>query len=305
MSVCLCTGGAGFIGSHVVDALILAGHEVIVLDNLSTGNIENVNKKAICHYDDIRIDLNHIFEEHNIDYIFHLAAQINLRKSIQEPALDAYTNIYGSLRLIELAIKYKVKKFIFSSTGGAIYDPDATLPWTEQTKCEPKSPYGLSKFTVERYLELAKQNNGLNYACLRYSNVLGPRQNSHGEAGVVSIFIDNILANKDIKIFGDGQQTRDFVYVEDIINANVMALRGDIVGVFNVCTNTEVSVNEIAQKIMDKIPESRSKIIYQDAIVGEVKRTRLCFNKFLALGWKPFFTIETGLDKTLEWFLSR
>lgn len=303
MANIIVTGGAGFIGSHLVDRLVNLNHNVTVLDNLSTGSGRNINKKAIFINGTVTDNLSSIFEKGKFDYVYHLAAQVNLRHSINEPALDAKTNIYGSLKIIEAACKHKVKKIIFASTGGAIYSPSAILPWTTKTLCDPQSPYGLAKLTVERYLEIAQKIHGLKSTILRYSNVYGPRQNSHGEAGVVAIFIDNILANKDIKIFGDGNQTRDFVYVEDVINANVMALRDDVVGVFNVCTNTEVSVNQIAEKIMSKLP-TRSKILHHPEIAGEVKRTRLCFSKFFNLGWEPFFTIETGLDKTLEHFVN-
>lgn len=301
MSNILISGGAGFIGSHLVDALILSGHEIVVLDNLSTGNVKNINEKSICYYDDIRIDLNHIFEEHKIDYIFHLAAQINLRESIKKPAHDAYINIYGSLNLIEMAIKYKVKKFIFSSTGGAIYSPIAELPWTTETQCDPLSPYGLSKLTVEKYLKLIKQNNELFYTALRYSNVFGPRQNSLCEAGVVSIFTDNALAGKPLKIFGDGNQTRDFVYVNDVVNANIIAMNSNINGVFNISTNAQTSVNDIAKLILEKTG-SKSIIEYLPEVAGEVKHTRIEYD---LPGWEPVVKFEEGIDETLKWFCSQ
>lgn len=303
LSSILVTGGAGFIGSLLVDRLVGLGHRVTILDNLSTGRGRNVNKKAKFVNGNVTDNLTEVFTKGKFDYVYHLAAQVNLRESIKSPTYDAKTNVYGSVNVIENAIKFKVKKFIFASTGGAIYSPDAKLPWTTKTLCDPQSPYGLAKLTVEKYLELARKLHGLDSVVLRYSNVYGPRQNSHGEAGVISIFIDNILANKDIKIFGDGKQTRDFVYVEDVVNANVMALRDDAKGTYNVCTNTQIDVLTIANLIFEKLP-SRSKIIYEKAIDGEVKHTRLCFNKLLLLGWQPFFTIETGLDKTLEYFVN-
>lgn len=301
MANILTSGGAGFIGSHVVDALVLAGHEVIVLDNLSTGKMKNINEKATPYYRDITTDLNYIFEQHKIDYIFHLAAQINLRESIKKPAFDAHVNIYGSLNLIEMAVKYKVKKFIFSSTGGAIYSPVAELPWTTETQCDPQSPYGLSKLTTERYLNLVKQNSGLEFVCLRYSNVYGPRQDALGEAGVISIFIEQAIKNNDLKIFGDGEQTRDFIYVDDVVKANIMALSDQVTGTFNVCTNTNISVNRLATEILSNI-ETASKVKYLDPIKGEVKHTQLCYNKLLNYGWAPSVQIEEGLNRTIEYF---
>lgn len=305
MSVCLVTGGAGFIGSHVADALVLDGHEVIVLDNLSSGKMKNINNKVVrCYYRDITTDLNYIFERYNIDYIFHLAAHINLRESIKKPANDAYTNIYGSLNLIEMAIKYNVKKFIFSSTGGAIYSPVAELPWTTETHCDPQSPYGLSKLTTERYLKLAKQNSGLEFVCLRYSNVYGPRQDALGEAGVISIFIEQAIKNNDLKVFGDGEQTRDFIYVDDVVKANKMSLSDQVTGTFNVCTNTSISVNQLATTILSNI-QTTSKVKYLEPIKGEVKHTQLCYNKFLNYGWAPSVQIEEGLNRTIKYFTAQ
>lgn len=304
MSTILVTGGAGFIGSHLVDRLIGLGHRVIVLDNLSTGRSRNLNSKAIFINGSICDNLTSIFNKWRFDYVFHLAAQINLRESIKSPTYDSKINVVGSVNLIEASCKHNVKKFIFASTGGAIYSPDAPLPWTLATECDPQSPYGLAKLTVERYLKIAKAIHGLDYVALRYSNVYGPRQNSKGEAGVISIFIDNALQDRDLKIFGDGKQTRDFIYVEDVVNANVMALRNDISGIFNVCTNTEISVNDIANAIREKTP-TKSNIVRLPAVPGEVQHTRLCYKKLMEYGWEPFFSLQTGLDKTLEYFAKR
>ena len=207
MAKILVTGGAGFIGSNLVDALIAGGHEVSVIDNFMTGNKKNVNSKAKLIVKDIRDDLNNLFSEGKFDYVYHLAAQANVRKSLENPVEDAKINIIGSLNLIDNCVKYNVKKFIFSSTGGAIYSKTARVPCNEESEIKPESPYGLAKWTVENYLRIMKDTKKLNYCILRYSNVYGPRQDAKGEAGVVSIFIDKLLKNEQLVVFGDGEQT--------------------------------------------------------------------------------------------------
>lgn len=247
---CLVTGGAGFVGSHVVDSLIESGFDVLVIDDLSGGNKKNVNEKARLFEGNVNDNLNDIFEKEKFDYVFHLAAQANLRTSLENPKMDAEINILGSLNIIENCIKYDVKKIIFSSTA-ALYSPDVNVPCGEDEEVKPLSPYGLAKATVERYLEIFKDTKGLDYVVLRYSNVYGPRQNPKGEAGVISVFIDALKEGRDIVIFGDGEQTRDFVYVKDVSAANLKAIDPEMAGVYNVSSGKETSVNELAEKLKE------------------------------------------------------
>ena len=293
----LITGGAGFIGSHLVDALVADSHQVIVIDNLSTGNIDNIKSSTSFYKEDITNSyiIKKMFDKHHFDYVFHLAAQINLRHSIKEPTFDAHTNIVGSLNIIENCIRTKVKKLIFSSTGGAIYSPTATLPWDEQSETNPQSPYGLAKQTVEKYLQLYS----LPFVALRYSNVFGERQNSKGEAGVISIFIEKALRNDDLIIFGDGSQTRDFIDVHSVVQANLLAM--ELEGTYNVSSNTQISVNEIADMILKKT-NSQSQIIHANPIAGELLHTRLSSEKISTKGWKLAQSMEVGIEKTIEYF---
>ncbi len=299
MAKILVTGGAGFIGSHIVDALVGRGHDVVVIDDLSSGNKENVNPSAKLVVGSIDDNLNELFEKEKFEYVFHLAAQINVRKSLESPLEDAKTNIIGGLNVIENCAKYGVKKIIFSSTGGAIYSPDAEIPCNEKSKTEPLSPYGLAKWATENYLRIMKNIKGLDYAALRYSNVYGPRQNAKGEAGVVAIFINNILESKGLKIFGDGEQTRDFVYVKDVARANVLAL--NLSGVYNVASETETSVNELCEMIK-KLMESDVGVEHTEAVKGELMRSCLSAEKLKGEGWDNGHGLEEGLKETIEWF---
>ena len=301
MSKILVTGGAGFIGSNLVDTLIDRSHEVFVIDNLSTGNLSNLNPRATFYQQEITNPLNDIFDKFKFDYVFHLAAQINLRRSIREPANDAFTNILGSLNIIENCARTKVKRIIFSSTGGAIYSPDQPLPFTEESLAKPESPYGLAKLTVEKYLEIFHKIYDLQYTALRYSNVFGPRQDTKGEAGVIAIFIEKALKNEDITIFGDGTQTRDFVYVNDVVAANVLALEQEIDGIYNVCSNVQYSVNEIAKIILDKMTTT-SKIVHTTSIPGEMLHTLLNAQKLQEKGWKKQWLITRGIEETIKYF---
>ncbi len=298
MAKCLVVGGAGFIGSHVTDKLVELGHSVSVIDNLSTGNRKNVNKKAEFFEKDIREDLSDIFNK-GFDYVFHLAAQVNVRKSLENPVKDAETNIIGSLNVLDNCVKFKVRKFIFSSTGGAIYSPNAKLPCKEDSEKEPLSPYGVAKFTVENYLRIFKNVFGLNYACLRYSNVYGPRQDAKGEAGVISIFISRAINNEDLIIFGDGEQTRDFIYVKDVVDANIKAM--NLEGTYNVATMKETMISELAKEII-KLVGSDSKIVYGNEIKGELKRNVLSYARLKNKGWTPKYNLDNGLRETVEWF---
>jgi len=231
----LVTGGAGFIGSHVVDAYLELGHEVVVVDNLSSGSIENLNPKAKFYEMDIRdSDIEDLFKNEKPDVVNHHAAQMDVRKSVEDPIYDADVNIIGSLNLLQNCIKYGVKKFIFASTGGAIYGEQDYFPADEEHPTRPLSPYGVAKLTVEKYLYFYKEVHGLNYVVLRYANIYGPRQNPHGEAGVVAIFTSKMLKGEQPVINGDGFQTRDYTFVGDVVRANVLALSYEKSDVFNI-----------------------------------------------------------------------
>ena len=299
----LVTGGAGFIGSWVVDYLIKAGHKVAVVDNLSTGSINNLNKKANFYKIDITDKkLKSVFEKEKPDYVFHLAAQINVRKSIQEPIEDANINILGSLNILNNCVKYGVKKIIFSSTGGAIYDEDAPIPVSENQNAYPKSPYGIAKLTVENYIKFFKLANNLDYTILRYSNVYGPRQNNKSEAGVVSIFINNIISNKECVINGTGNQTRDYIYVKDVAEANLIALHSG--GTFNVGTGKEISVNELLARI-SSLMKKKASYKHAEAITGELLRSALDSSKLKSAGWSQKYFLDDGLKETIDFFVHK
>jgi len=302
MSKILVTGGAGFIGSHIVDKYIDLGHEVFVIDNLSNGKKENLNPKARFYKIDIRDEkIGEIFAKEKPEIVNHHAAQIDLRKSIKDPVLDAKINILGILNLLENAIKHKVKKFIFASSGGAIYGDAENIPTREDEKPKPLSPYAIAKLVSEQYLEFYFKVHNLPYIALRYANVYGPRQDPLGEAGVIAIFMNKLLSKRPPTINGDGNQTRDYVYVEDVAQANVLALKDNITGLFNIGTQKEASVNKLFQLISGllgvDIPAKRGP-----NIKGEVKRSCLDYLKAKnVLDWSPKVNLEDGLEKTLEW----
>lgn len=293
----LVTGGAGFIGSHLVDQLA-KDHEVVIVDNLSTGKKENINSRALFHKEDIldRQFINSLFLESRFHYVFHLAAQANLRKSIDSPAEDAATNIVGSLNIAE-ACSHFDSKLIFSSSGGAIYSPAAELPITEQAPKDPQSPYGIAKLTIEKYLKSLQNLNGLEFTTLRYSNVYGPRQDPKGEAGIVSIIIDSLLNKKDLKIYGDGQQTRDFIHVSDVVQANIHTM--NLLGEYNVSTGKETSINYLIRKLV-QLSDRKAVITHAPEIPGELRRNVLSSQKLISTGWSPQTAIDSGLEQTLS-----
>lgn len=295
----LVTGGAGFIGSHIVDKLIDEGHEVVVMDNLSSGFIENINKKAKFYNRDIRDNLNDIFEKEKIDIVYHLAAQIDVRKSVENPVEDANISLIGGLNLLENCRKYKIKKIIFSSTGGAMYKEE-DMPASEENREEPICPYGIVKLSLEKYIKFYSLY-GIDYAILRYSNVYGPRQNSKGEAGVIAIFIDKILKGEKILVNGDGLQTRDYVYVGDVAKANILAM--NLKGIFNVSTCIEKSLLDIIEILKRHL--GNFKIEHREAVKGEVRKSCLKWDKIKEQGWEPEIKLEEGIKKTLYWFLER
>jgi UDP-glucose 4-epimerase len=299
----LVTGGAGFIGSHVVDSYIQAGHEVVIVDNMSTGRGRNLNLKATFYQLDLRDpQLDNILAQEKPDIINHHAAQIDVRRSVADPMFDASVNILGSLNLLESARKHNVQRFIYISTGGAVYGEPEYLPCDEAHPINPICPYGASKHTVEHYLFMYHQNYGLNYTILRYPNVYGPRQDPLGEAGVVSIFTQQMLKNMPTTIFGDGEQERDFVYVGDCARANVLALTAQANGIFNLGTGQSTSINQLFV-LLKQITHYQHDVTYGPARLGETRRIYLSAAKAGEfLGWEPTTDLLTGLTQTVSFF---
>ena len=299
----LVTGGAGFIGSWVADAYIEAGHEVLVLDNLSSGIRGNVPQNAEFIQGDItdREVVNKAVSSFKPDIVNHHAAQIDVRKSVEDPMFDARVNIIGSLNLLESCVANSVGKFIFASTGGAIYGEPQVIPADEATPPMPISPYGTSKYSVEKYLEYYKQIHSLDYAALRYANVYGPRQNPHGEAGVIAIFCSRILSARDCLVFGAGKQTRDYVYAGDVARANVLALKAPE-GSYNIGTEIETSVNGLIDELKAASGEDFN-VNYMDPRPGEVQSISLDVKLAgKVLGWMPETALNQGIKNTWLWF---
>ncbi len=299
----LFTGGAGFIGSNVVDALINLGHEVGVVDNLSSGFRENLNPDAkfyqlsICDK-----ELSSVFERERPEIVNHHAAQIDVRKSADDPIADAEDNILGSLNVITNCLQFGVKRLIYASTGGAIYGEAQYLPADENHPVNPISQYGVSKHTVEHYLHLYSGLHGLEYVTLRYANVYGPRQNPLGEAGVVAIFATQMLTGKQPTIFGPGDKTRDYVHVSDVIDANILALDRGKNSILNIGTGIETSDQEIFDTLADVLGYQDSPI-YAPVRKGEVYRICLeCSKAKEELGWSPRLSLKEGIARTAEYY---
>ena len=299
----LITGGAGFIGSHIVDRLIDEGHQVIVIDNLSRGSKENLNPRAQFFQKDIRDkDIIHIFNKEKPEVVNHHAAQVNLRKSMEEPLYDAEVNILGSINLLQCCIKSGVKKFIYSSSGGAIYGEPEELPVKENYEIKPISQYGITKHTIEHYLYLYSISHQLNYVILRYPNIYGPRQDPRGEAGVVAIFIKHMLQGEQPTIFGDGSKTRDYLYVSDVIEANMLTIEEGYGEIYNLGWGKEVTDYQIFQTVRDAIGCSIQPI-YGEKRKGEIDRISLDSSKIKGeLGWKPKVSLEEGVAMTVEYW---
>ncbi|RPI02351.1 MAG: NAD-dependent epimerase/dehydratase family protein [Ignavibacteriae bacterium] len=299
----LITGGAGFIGSHIADAYIAEGHRVVIVDNLSGGVLGNINPKAKFYQLDVRSEkLEDVFQKEKIDVVNHLAAQMDVRRSVSDPKFDASVNVLGGLNLFESARRHRVKKIIFSSTGGAIYGEQDYFPADEEHPMRPLSPYGITKLCTEKYLFFYHAVHGIPHVILRYANVYGPRQNPHGEAGVVAIFCNKMLKGEQPVINGDGTQTRDYTYVGDVVNANVRALQVEGSNIFNVGTGVETDVNklflELRRHLHPSCPERHAP-----AKAGEQQRSVISFKKIeTLLGWKPTVPLEEGLRLTADYF---
>jgi UDP-glucose 4-epimerase len=301
----LVTGGAGFIGSQVADRYIAEDHQVIVIDNLVTGKIGNLNPRARFYQMDIRDPgVEEVVARERPEVVNHHAAQIDVRKSVMDPLLDAETNVLGTLNLLEKAVKHGVGRFIFASSGGAIYgdQPEGAEPASEEDPLRPISPYGVAKATVELYLHYYRGVHGLDSVALRYGNVYGPRQDPFGEAGVVAIFAEKLLSGEQPLINGDGLQTRDYVYVGDVVEANVQALHPKVTGSFNIGTGVEKDVNELFWSLV-KITRRSVKEVHGPAKPGEQRRSVLnCSKAHTGLGWRPRVSFEEGLRQTVRYF---
>lgn len=299
----LVTGGAGFIGSHIVDALIDRGERVIVVDDLSSGRRENVNGAAELHVLDIRSpETAELIATRGPSTIIHLAAQMDVRRSTEDPAHDASINILGTLNLLNAAIKGNVKQFIFASTGGAIYGEQDVFPAPESHPERPLSPYGVSKLSGERYMYYFNVQYGLNVTCLRYANVYGERQNPHGEAGVVAIFLKLLFEGNLPKINGDGMQTRDYVHVSDVVNANISVMGLDGFNIFNVGTGIETTVVDLFNGLRDAAG-SELEATHGPAKPGEQRRSCVDASRLHSeLDWPEPLPLVEGLQRTADWF---
>ena len=302
----LVTGGAGFIGSHTTDALVAAGHSVAVLDNLSAGKREQVNPAARFYQIDLR-EADRVREavaQERPEAIFHLAAQMDVRRSVADPVYDAQVNLVGMLNLMEAARVNGLRRVVFSSTGGAIYGEQEAYPCDEDHPTRPLSPYGVAKLATERYLFFYKVQYGIDYLAMRYANVYGPRQDPHGEAGVVAIFCGRMLEGKPVTIFGTGEQTRDYVFVADVVQANLAALDAAVTGAVNIGTGLETSVNRLFEALAGSSYEI--KPVYAPARPGEQQRSVISPARAAReLNWHPKVALDDGLARTLAFFKQR
>ncbi|SHE36861.1 NAD-dependent epimerase/dehydratase family protein [Clostridium fallax] len=301
----LVTGGAGFIGSHIVDEYIKLGHDVCIIDNMTHGKEENVNKKAKLYKMDIRDKkVEEVFQKEKFDVVSHHAAQISVPNSVENPFEDADININGSLNILECARKHGVKKIIYPASA-AIFGEPVYLPVDENHPLNMQCGYGVTKHTIEHYLYVYYKLYGMKYTSFRYSNVYGPRQDSTGEGGVVAIFSEMFLEGKAPCIFGDGKQTRDFVYVKDVAKANAIALNDLDNELFNVATDYEISVNDLFKTFND-LTDNNLTPVYKEERPGDIKYSYMTYDKIKnACGWKPEYSLEKGLKETLDFYKSK
>jgi len=299
------TGGAGFIASHIADAYLSLGHEVVIIDNLSTGKRENIPANARF----IEMDVNDpgipgLFMEEKFDIVNHHAAQMDVRVSVQDPTYDARINILGGINIYESALRSGVKKIIFASSGGTVYGEQEYFPADERHPTKPISPYGIAKLSNEQYLYYYAHVHGLPSVAFRYANIYGPRQNPHGEAGVIAIFAQKLLRGEQPIINGDGLQTRDYVYVGDVVAANILALQPQMIGAYNIGTGIETDVNTLFGHLRD-LTQSTCEEQHAPAKQGEQMRSVLSHERiFASFGWTPKMDIVEGLSKTVDSFRS-
>jgi len=298
----LVTGGAGFIGSFIIEELIKKGWNPIVVDDLSTGNLEFLPKGVPFYNIDIRsYSLEDIFREHKPEVVIHQAAQVSVGFSTKEPLIDCEINTVGTLNILRLCTKYKVSKVIYASSA-AVYGIAKEVPLTEEQRELPISFYGLSKYTSEQYIHLYNQLHGLNYTILRYSNVYGMRQNPNGEAGVVSIFVNQAITNQPLTVFGDGSQTRDFIFVRDIAQANIQAITHGENETFNISTNQPVSLNDLITEVQKPL-KYPIEIRYADQRTGDIKDSHLSYERAQhLLKWEPQTSFESGIKETIAYY---
>ncbi|AEF17571.1 UDP-glucose 4-epimerase [Thermoanaerobacterium xylanolyticum LX-11] len=299
----LITGGAGFIGSNIVDFMIEKGYDVVVVDNLSSGKLEYVNKKAKFYKIDLTDEyLWQVFDNERLDLVIHEAAQVDIQKSIKDPVVDAKVNILGTINLLECCRKYNLKKIIYASSA-AVYGDPLYLGLDERHRLEPVSFYGISKYTGESYLRIYSKLYGLKYTILRYSNVYGIRQDINGNTGVISSFIGKMLNGDRPIIFGDGNQTRDFVYVKDVVYANYLALYKGENQIINISTNNSTTINKLVE-IINGIMDTNLKPIYLPARTSEIEQSYLNNIKaFEVLGWVPQYSLEQGLREMIDFYM--
>jgi UDP-glucose 4-epimerase len=301
----LITGGAGFIGSHLVEKLLIKNNEILIIDNLMTGKKENLSFEGNYELfiDDLGSEksLNKIIE-FNPDVCFHLAAQASVVISVSNPALDFDHNILQPILLLKTLLKTDCKKFVFSSSGGTIFGEPVNVPTSEEDYAgEPQSPYGVAKKRLNELIQIITKDTNMSYSILNFSNVFGPRQDPHGEAGVISIFSHKFLSNEGPIIYGDGNQTRDYVYVLDVVEAMILSSRSEDNLFLNIGTGVETSVNQLVEIMKDKF-NSDIEPIYQDAREGELLRSVLNNSKALeTIGWKPVYDLNAGMEKVVDW----